>query len=167
MKKKDTSSCSDSEEQEMQRIQKQANKYNNFKSTLFHNMDNLEKKLNKEILHEKDFNRHIRKTFQEYTRIEAQSYKDLIIQYMESIEECIDERALHAQEIQKRLKRFQIQECKVQEVKALDTSSGNTYNSGIVLDKGNANMLENESSRSGNECSERSNSGNDKDISYV
>ncbi|GKD63129.1 hypothetical protein Tco_1305237, partial [Tanacetum coccineum] len=85
---------------------------------------------------------------------------------MESIEKCIDERALHAQEIQKRLKRFQIQECKIQEVKALDTSSGNTYNSGIISDRGNANMLENESSRSGNECSERSNSGNDKDISY-
>ncbi|GJW47703.1 hypothetical protein Tco_0079349 [Tanacetum coccineum] len=58
METKDTSSCSKSEEQERQRMHKQAKimkqKDNNFKSTLFHNTDNLEKQLNKKILHEKD-----------------------------------------------------------------------------------------------------------------
>ncbi|GKF80244.1 hypothetical protein Tco_0238846, partial [Tanacetum coccineum] len=83
-------------------------------------------------------------------------------------------------------------ECEVQEIKALDASSGNTKGSGTVSEKGNANGLENdcsktwndqssrnqsstsanessrsriESSRSGNECSERSNFGNDTEIS--
>ncbi|GJW89109.1 hypothetical protein Tco_0164449 [Tanacetum coccineum] len=62
--------------------------------------------------------------------------------------------------IQHRLKRLndkklQIQECKVQEVKATDASSGDTDNSGTSG---------NESSRSGNECSKRSNSEDDTDI---
>ncbi|GKF92479.1 hypothetical protein Tco_0279198, partial [Tanacetum coccineum] len=195
---KDTlSSCSDSEEQEMQRMHKQTmifkensmnkinalkstfqylsnadlygypihssfqyefgricgEEFNTFKSTLVHNMDNLAKQLNTEVLHEKDsksalsvikvqFHKflqsevlkpsnhkgeHIRKIFKEYTRMEAQSFKDLIIQNMDSIEKCIVERALHEQEIQKRLndRKLQIQECKVQEVKAADASSGN------------------------------------------
>ncbi|GJY06858.1 hypothetical protein Tco_0373912 [Tanacetum coccineum] len=47
-----------------------------------------------------------------------------------------------------------IQECKVQEVKAADTSSGDTNSSGTVW---------HESSMLGNECSERSNSGDDTD----
>ncbi|GKA93148.1 hypothetical protein Tco_0815134 [Tanacetum coccineum] len=105
------------------------------------------------------------------------------------IERCIIERALHEQEIQKRLKRLndkklQILECKVQEVKAADSSSGDTDSSGIVSDKGNAHSSENNCSKTGNdqclekqsntsgnesswsrnECSERSNSGDDTDI---
>ncbi|GJZ00117.1 hypothetical protein Tco_0517546 [Tanacetum coccineum] len=129
-------------------------------------MDNLDKKLNKEILHEKDsksalsvikvqFDKFfhsevlkpsnydgekIRNIFNEYTRMEPQSFKDVIIQYMESIENCIDEGAL-----QKRLKRN-------------DQISGNQ-----------SSTSRNESSRSGirlgNECSERRNSRNDMDIS--
>ncbi|GJY04135.1 transposon TX1 uncharacterized [Tanacetum coccineum] len=43
--------------------------------------------------------------FKDYTQMEAQSFKDLIIQHMESIEQCI------------------IQECMVQKVKATDASS--------------------------------------------
>ncbi|GJS69845.1 hypothetical protein Tco_0702686 [Tanacetum coccineum] len=88
-------------------------------------MDNLEKQLNKEILHKKDTKsalsvikvqfdkflhsevlkplsydaRHVREIFKEYTILEAQSFKDLITEYMESIEKCIVERALHEQEI--------------------------------------------------------------------
>ncbi|GKB84578.1 hypothetical protein Tco_0956850 [Tanacetum coccineum] len=117
-----------------------------FKYELSQNMNNLEKKLNNEILHEKDFKsalsvikvqfdkfihsemlnssnydsnaQEARQDFKNYTQIEAQSYKDLIIQHMESIEQCIVERARHEQEIQNRLKRLnernlQIQECMV------------------------------------------------------
>ncbi|GKE20990.1 hypothetical protein Tco_1432502 [Tanacetum coccineum] len=87
-----------------------------------------------------------RKDFKDYTQIEAQSFKDLIIQHMESIEQCIIERARHEQEIHNRLKR-------------------------IVLDKENVQDLENqsntsgdESSRSRNECNDKSTSGNDTDI---
>ncbi|GJU25488.1 hypothetical protein Tco_1164109 [Tanacetum coccineum] len=81
-------------------------------------------------------------------------------------------------------RKLQIQECKIQELKAMDASSGEIDNSRFVSDKGNAHNLENdcskrrnvqslenqsntsgnESSRSGNECSERSNYGDDTDI---
>ncbi|GJS25959.1 hypothetical protein Tco_0486579 [Tanacetum coccineum] len=67
--------------------------------------------------------------------MEAQSFKDLIIQNMESIDKCIDERALHEREIQK--------------------SSGYTESSGTVSGKRNV------SSSSGNDCSKI---GNDKKL---
>ncbi|GJT54146.1 hypothetical protein Tco_0989200 [Tanacetum coccineum] len=67
---------------------------------------------------------------------------------------------------------LQIQECKVQEVKASDASSGDNDYSRIVSDNGNVQGLENqsntsrdESSRSRNECNDKSNSGDDTDIS--
>ncbi|GJU66089.1 hypothetical protein Tco_1252348 [Tanacetum coccineum] len=166
-------------------------------------MNNLENQLNNEILHEKDsksalsvikvkFNKFIhsemlkssnydsnareaRQDFKDYTQIEAQSFKDLIIQHMESIEQCIVERARHEQEIQNRLKRLnerqlQIQECMVQKVKASDASSGGDC-SRIVSDNGNDQGLENqsnisrdESSRSMNECNDKSTSRDDTDI---
>ncbi|GKF63093.1 hypothetical protein Tco_0183147 [Tanacetum coccineum] len=75
--------------------------------------------------------------------------------------------------IQKRLddKKLQIQECTVQEVKASNAYSGDTDSSGIVSDKGNDQRLENqsntsgdESSRSRNECNDKSNSRVDTDI---
>ncbi|GKD26652.1 hypothetical protein Tco_1232866, partial [Tanacetum coccineum] len=74
--------------------------------------------------------------------MEAQSFNNLIIRHMESIEQCIVERARHEQELQNRLKRLserklQILECKVQKVKATDASSGDTNCSRIVSDKGN------------------------------
>ncbi|GJR33881.1 hypothetical protein Tco_1209565 [Tanacetum coccineum] len=175
-----------------------------FKYELSQNMNNLEKQLNNEILHEKDSKsalsvikvqfdkfihsemlkssnydsnaREARQDFKDYTQMEAQSFKDLIIQHMESIEQCIVERARHEQEIHNRLKRLnerklQIQECMVQKVKASDASSGEKDCSRIVSDKGNDQGLENqsntsgdESSRSRNECNDKSTSGDDTDI---
>ncbi|GJS41385.1 hypothetical protein Tco_0566428 [Tanacetum coccineum] len=81
-------------------------------------------------------------------------------------------------------RKLQIQECKVQEVKVVNASSGDTTNGGFILDNRNAHSLENdcsktgndqslkkqsntsgnESSRLGNECCERSNFGDDTDI---
>ncbi|GJX11203.1 hypothetical protein Tco_0201062 [Tanacetum coccineum] len=86
--------------------------------------------------------REARQDFKDYTQMEAQSLKDLIIQHMKSIKQCIVERACHEQEIQNRLKRLserklQILECKIQKVKATDASSGDTNCSRIVSDKGN------------------------------
>ncbi|GKD66299.1 hypothetical protein Tco_1308407 [Tanacetum coccineum] len=95
---------------------------------------------------------------------------------MNSIEQCILERANHEQELQNGLKRlnerkFQIQECKVQKIKALDASSGDNDCSRIVSDKENDQGLKNqsntsgdESSRSRNECNDKSTSGDDTDI---
>ncbi|GKD90046.1 hypothetical protein Tco_1365553 [Tanacetum coccineum] len=189
MEKKDTSSCLDSKEQEYEFGRLCYEEFNTFKSTLFHNMDNLKKLLNKELLYEKDSKsalsvikvqfekflhlevikplnydgRYVREIFKEYTRLEAQSLKDLITEYMESIEKCI---------------------FKAKEVKALDASSGTIERSGKVLDKANASSSENDcnktrngqslekesntsgnkSSMLGNEYNERSNFGNDTDI---
>ncbi|GJY96251.1 hypothetical protein Tco_0512612 [Tanacetum coccineum] len=101
--------------------------------------------------------------------MEAQSFKDLLIQNMDSIEKCIVERVLYEQEICKRLndRKLQIQECKVQEVKALDVSSRNTDNSWIVSNRGNDPSLGNESNTFRNERkmsrNETSNSENDTD----
>ncbi|GKD33062.1 hypothetical protein Tco_1248571, partial [Tanacetum coccineum] len=158
-------------------------------------MNNLEKQLNNEIPHEKDSKsalslikvqfdkfihlemlkssnydsnaREARHDFKDYTQMEAQSFNDLIIQHMESIEKCIVGRARHEQELQNRLKRLserkmQILECKVQKVKAKDASSGDTNCSRIVSDKGNDQGLENQSNTSGDEISRSRNECNDK-----
>ncbi|GJY63996.1 hypothetical protein Tco_0465456 [Tanacetum coccineum] len=99
--------------------------------------------------------------------MEAQSFKDLILQHMESIEQCIVERAHHKQEIENRLKRLnerklQIQECMVQKVKAMDASLGEKDRSRIVSDEENNQGLENQSNTSGDESSRSSNKCNDK-----
>ncbi|GJU53417.1 hypothetical protein Tco_1227131 [Tanacetum coccineum] len=66
---------------------------------------------------------------------------------------------------------FLIQECKIQEVNVSNAYSGDTDSSGIVSDKGNAQGLENqsntsgdESSRSRNDCNDKSTFGDDTDI---
>ncbi|GKA40718.1 hypothetical protein Tco_0733311 [Tanacetum coccineum] len=99
--------------------------------------------------------------------MEAQTFKDIIIRNMNSIEQCIVKRASHEQELQNGLKmlnerKLQIQECKVQEVKASDASSGDKDCSRIVSDKGNNQGLENQSNTSGDESSRSRNECNDK-----
>ncbi|GJV42020.1 putative ribonuclease H-like domain-containing protein [Tanacetum coccineum] len=147
-------------------------------------MQNLERQLNKETLYEKDSKsalsvikvqfdkflhseavkpshydgRHERENFKDYTQMEAQTFKEKIIQNMDSIEQCIIERARHEQEIQNRLKmlnerKLLIQECKIQEVKALDASPGDKDRSGIVSGTRNDQCLENQSNTSGDESS--------------
>ncbi|GJX04137.1 hypothetical protein Tco_0190053 [Tanacetum coccineum] len=141
-----------------------------FKDVLSRNMQNLERQLNKETLHEKDsnsglsmikvqfdnfihlsvlefsnYNSHaqeITQDFKAYTNMEAPTFKETIIQNMDSIEEYIVERASHERVLQNRLKRLnerklQIQECKIQEVKASNACSGEKDCSRIVSDKGN------------------------------
>nr|GEV45943.1 hypothetical protein [Tanacetum cinerariifolium] len=140
-----------------------------FKYELSQNMNNLEKQLNNEILHEKDSKsalsvinvqfdkfihseilkssnydsnaREARQVFKDYTQMEAQSFKYLIIQHMESIEQCIVERERHEQEIHNRMKRLnerklQIQECMGQKDKASNARTGEKDRSRIVSDKG-------------------------------
>ncbi|GJY22301.1 hypothetical protein Tco_0394867 [Tanacetum coccineum] len=90
--------------------------------------------------------REARQHFKDYTQMEAQSFKDLIIYNMESIEKCIIERAGHEQEIHNRMKRLnerklQIQECMVQKVKASDSSSGKV-DSNVIPDS--PDMCDNE-----------------------
>nr|GEY81510.1 hypothetical protein [Tanacetum cinerariifolium] len=101
-------------------------------SLLSRNMQNLESQLNKETLYEKDSNFDLRvikvqfeqfihskvlkpsnnnsydletrRDFKEYTQMEAQTFKETIIQNMNSIEQCIVERTNHEQVLQNGLK---------------------------------------------------------------
>ncbi|GKA30726.1 hypothetical protein Tco_0717031 [Tanacetum coccineum] len=92
--KNTSSSCSDSKEQKMQQKQKRAKnffgypihisfqyefgrfcseEFSTFKSTFFYNMDNLEKLLNKELLHEKDSKNEIITSGKESSTLEKES----------------------------------------------------------------------------------------------
>ncbi|GJW36898.1 hypothetical protein Tco_0059818 [Tanacetum coccineum] len=84
--------------------------------------------------------REVSENFRDYTKMTAQTFKETIIQNMNSIEQCIIERASHEQELKMTLKKLserqlQIQQCKVQEVQSSVTSSGDETSSGIVSDE--------------------------------
>ncbi|GKB58488.1 hypothetical protein Tco_0914674 [Tanacetum coccineum] len=237
--KDNLSSCSNSEEQQMQQIQDNAKKscmvsfrqlhshlkllsHNDLKGTriesgfkhafailfgqdvetfigtMFLNVEQLEKQLDKEEFQEigsmaafkvleTQFQMFIksriylddeyvvmtRNYFLQYTQLAIPKFRDTLIQHMESVKKSIDERALHKREYDTRVneRQLQIQECKVQEVKASDACSGDNDCSRIVSDKGNDQGLENqsntsgdESSRSRNECNDKSTSRDDTDI---
>ncbi|GJU26106.1 hypothetical protein Tco_1164727 [Tanacetum coccineum] len=84
--------------------------------------------------------REVIETFRDYTKMTTQTFKETIIQNMNSIEQCIMERASHEQELKMTLKKLserqlQIQQCKVQEVQSSVTSSGDEMSSRIVSDE--------------------------------
>ncbi|GKD90517.1 hypothetical protein Tco_1366024, partial [Tanacetum coccineum] len=84
--------------------------------------------------------REVRENFRDYTKMTAQTFKETIIQNMNSIEQCIIERASHEQELKMTLKKLserqlQNQQCKVQEVQSSVTNSGDETSSGIVSDE--------------------------------
>ncbi|GKA34670.1 hypothetical protein Tco_0721099 [Tanacetum coccineum] len=84
--------------------------------------------------------REVKEIFRDYTTMTAHTFKETIIQNMNSIEQCIIERACHEQELKMTLKKLserqlQIQQCKVQEVQSSVTSSGDETSSGIVSDE--------------------------------
>ncbi|GJS74116.1 hypothetical protein Tco_0706957 [Tanacetum coccineum] len=120
-----------------------------FTGTMFLNMDQLEKQLDKEEFQEigsmaafkvleAQFQKFIkprtclddeyvimtRKYFLEYTQLEVQQFRDTLIQYMESVKKSIDKRALHKKEYDSRVneRQMQIIEEKVDSSKALDAS---------------------------------------------
>ncbi|GKA74208.1 hypothetical protein Tco_0780510 [Tanacetum coccineum] len=180
METKDTlSSCSNSEEQQMQQIQDKAKKScmvsfrqlhshlkllsNNdlkgtrtecgfkrafatlfgqdvetFTGTMFLNMDQLEKQLDKE-------------EFQEIGSMAAfkiPEFRDTLIQHMESVKKSIDKRALHKREYDSWVNERQMQttEEKVDTSKALDANLVDTESSGIESKE------QDTSSRSGNDA---------------
>ncbi|GJU43885.1 hypothetical protein Tco_1201151 [Tanacetum coccineum] len=88
-----------------------------FKDVLSRNMQNLERQLNKETLHEKDsnvnaFNSEFKERIQKYSRFDDQSFKDSMIRHMDFIKKYTLETILHQQEIQQLLneKKLQTQE---------------------------------------------------------
>ncbi|GKD87544.1 hypothetical protein Tco_1358698, partial [Tanacetum coccineum] len=215
METKDTlSSCSNSEEQQMQQIQDKAKKScmvsfrqlhshlkllsNNdlqgtrtesgfkrafatlfgqdietFTGTMFLNVDQLEKQLDKEEFQEigsmasfkvleTQFQMFIksrmymddeyvvmtRNYFLQYTQLEIPEFRDTLIQHMESVKKSIDERAKHKQEYNSWVNERQMQttEDKVDSSKALDASLVDTESSGTTLKE------QDTSSRSGNDA---------------
>ncbi|GKA42616.1 hypothetical protein Tco_0735276 [Tanacetum coccineum] len=112
--------------------------FRTFKFQLSQHMNNLETLLNAEVSFSSD--REVIENFRDYTKMTAQTFKETIIQNMNSIEQCIIERASHEQELKMTLKKLserqlQIQQCKVQEVQSSVTSSGDETSSGIVSDE--------------------------------
>ncbi|GKA08254.1 hypothetical protein Tco_0687585 [Tanacetum coccineum] len=84
--------------------------------------------------------REILQDFNAYTTMEAQTFKETIIQNMDSIAQCMVESVSHEQELKMTLKRLnesqvQIQECTVQKVQSSVTSSGDETSSGIVSEE--------------------------------
>ncbi|GKA95683.1 hypothetical protein Tco_0817778 [Tanacetum coccineum] len=132
-----------------------------FRSVLSRNIQNLERQLNKETLHEKDSNSDLRmikvqfdkfihskvlepsnynsydletrRDFKEYTQIEAQTFKETIIQHMNSIEQCIVERARHEQELQNGLKRSR-NECNDKSTSGDDTDIRPSYDTELMVE---------------------------------
>ncbi|GJZ46352.1 hypothetical protein Tco_0593948, partial [Tanacetum coccineum] len=215
METKDTlSSCSNSEEQQMQQIQDKAKKscmvsfqklhshlthlsHDNLKGTriesgfkrafatlfgqdvetfigtMFLNMDQLEKQLDKEEFQEigsmaafkvletqfqmfiksriyldDEYVDMIRNKFLQYTRLEIPEFRDTLIQHMESVKKSIDERAQHKREYDSWVNERQIQttEGKVDTGKAVDASLVNTESIGTESKE------QDTSSRSGNDA---------------
>ncbi|GJT15998.1 hypothetical protein Tco_0874704 [Tanacetum coccineum] len=215
MEMKDTlSSCSNSEEQQMQQIQDKAKKscmvsfrklhshlkrlshdklkgtrtesgfkcafatlfgqdVETFIGTMFLNVDQLEKQLDKEEFQEigsmtsfkvlkKQFQMFIksrmylddefvvmtRNYFLQYTQLTIPEFRDTLIQHMEYVKKSIDERAKHKEEYNSWVNERQMQttEDKVDSSKALDASLVDTESSGTTLKE------QDTSSRSGNDA---------------
>ncbi|GJW08603.1 hypothetical protein Tco_1571026 [Tanacetum coccineum] len=84
--------------------------------------------------------REVRENFRDYTKMTAQTFKETIIQNMNSIEQCIIERASHEQELKMTLKKLserqlQIQQCKFHDFNHRFTNSGDETSSRIVSDE--------------------------------
>ncbi|GJY36439.1 hypothetical protein Tco_0421817 [Tanacetum coccineum] len=182
METKDTlSSCSDSEEQEIQQLQKQANilkenslnKLNALKTTTQHlsssnhsmyykfrdafhrlfeadertfkdvlsqNMQNLERQLNKEPLHEKDSNSGlsmIKVQFDKFIHSKVLEPSNYNSYDLETRRDFKDYTHMEAQTFKLNERKLQIQECKVQEVHASDANSGDNDCSRIASDNRN------------------------------
>ncbi|GKE23659.1 hypothetical protein Tco_1435171 [Tanacetum coccineum] len=107
-----------------------------------------------------------RKDFRAYTGIEPQPFKEEILKLFDFIEDYMLKTIIYVQTIQKRLnkRKLQIQECTVQN--ASDASSGEKDVS-LENDQGlenQSNTSGDESSRSRNECNDKSTFGDDTDI---
>ncbi|GKA76054.1 hypothetical protein Tco_0782432 [Tanacetum coccineum] len=215
METKDTlSSCSNSDEQQMQQIQDKAKKscmvsfrllhshlkllsnsdlkgtrtecgfksafatlfgqdVETFTGTMFLNMDQLEKQLDKEEFQEigsmtafkvpeTQFKMFIKsqiylddeyvimahKYFLEYTQLEIQEFHDTLIQHMESVKKSIDKKIHHKREYESRMNERQMQTTKenIDTSNALDASLVDTESSGTSLGE------QDTSSRSGNDA---------------
>ncbi|GKA95756.1 hypothetical protein Tco_0817851 [Tanacetum coccineum] len=174
METKDTvSSCSVSQEQEIQRLQEKArlskegcmkglktlqshftslseNLKDNaqvatFKRTFTQDMDLLEKQLTKEILHEIDCKTALTEL---RTIIKVKQFKDTLLQHMGNVKKFVAERKRHKRQYDRRVnkRQMQTQESKTDMGKAMDVDLVVTKSSGTESE------VQDESSRSGNDA---------------
>nr|GEU31524.1 retrovirus-related Pol polyprotein from transposon TNT 1-94 [Tanacetum cinerariifolium] len=123
---------------------------------LSQNINNLEKELNNEILHEKDSKSALSVIKVQFDKFIHSDMLKPFNPYSSSAsydQKCIVKRGSHEQELQNGLKRLNdrklhIQKCKVQEVKALDDNLGDKDCSRIISYKRNDQGLENQSNTS-------------------
>ncbi|GJS47948.1 hypothetical protein Tco_0598069 [Tanacetum coccineum] len=68
--------------------------------------------------------REVRENFRDYTKMTAQTFKETIIQNMNSIEQCIIERSSHEQELKMTLKKLSERQLQIQQCKELEAHYG-------------------------------------------
>ncbi|GJS72949.1 hypothetical protein Tco_0705790 [Tanacetum coccineum] len=171
MESKDNlSSCSDLEEQEIQKLQMQAKI---FKENSLNELNAL--KSTTQLLFERQ---HItqsplfQQAFAQLFGDDVRTFKFQLSQHMNDLETQLNAETLHEMDsksaLSKKLQRLhsnerqlQIQQYEVQQVQSSVTSSGDETSSGIVSDEGNDQSLENQSNTSGDTSSR---SGNDAHV---
>nr|GEV69658.1 hypothetical protein [Tanacetum cinerariifolium] len=157
METKDSiSSCSDSEEQEMQRMQKRVTLLKESSMNGLNALRTNFQLLFKTNLFGSPIDHGFKREFERLFGEEHRTFIDTLLHNMDNLENQLiketlhekdsksalsnmDKRVLREQQIHTLLyeRKLMLQECKVQEVKAADASSRNTNNSGIVSDRGN------------------------------
>ncbi|GJV48518.1 hypothetical protein Tco_1438730 [Tanacetum coccineum] len=158
MEKKDTlSSCSESEEQQMQLIQDKS-KETTGNNAISREIGSIGIHLSsrdtvsyliqvKDTLND-EYIVMTRNYFLQYTQLDIPEFRETLVQFMEYVKESIDERALHKREHDSRVNERQMQTImeKVDTSKALDASSV------IIKSNGTESQEQDTSSRSGNDA---------------
>ncbi|GJZ96702.1 hypothetical protein Tco_0669036 [Tanacetum coccineum] len=155
MEPKDTlSSCSDSDEQDIQRMLKRANI---LKDSCLNDLSALKLNFTRKQeygITKSEFERAFSHIFGE----DVNTFTRTFSQNMDTLEQQLTKETI----LELDDKKLQIQECTVQEVKASEANSGDKDCCRIVSDKGNDQGLENQSNTSGDESSRSRNECNDK-----
>ncbi|GKB90905.1 hypothetical protein Tco_0963177 [Tanacetum coccineum] len=129
-----------------------------FTGTMFLNVDQLEKQLDKE-----EFQEIGSMYFLEYTKLKVRQFRDTLIQRVKSVKKSINERALHKREYDSRVNERQMQttEEKVDKSKPLDNSLVDTESSRTESRERDT------SNRSGNDAHANDAHANDADIKPI
>nr|GEV67815.1 hypothetical protein [Tanacetum cinerariifolium] len=133
-------------------------------------MNNLQKQLNNEILHEKDSKSDLSVTKVHVDKWKLKPSKKQSFKTWTPLSDVLMKEHVMNNRF-KILKRLNERNLEIQEIKASNAGSGDTDSSRTVSEKGNDQSLENQSnifgdeiSRSRNECNDKGTSGDDTDI---
>ncbi|GJZ25126.1 gag-pol polyprotein [Tanacetum coccineum] len=120
--------------------------HDTFTSTMFLNVDQLQKQLDKDDFQE-DGSMEAFWYFVEYTRIEVKHFRDTLLQHMGNVKKSVDEKTLHQRQYDTRVNKRQMhtQESKIDTSKAVDADLIVTESSGTESE------VQDDNSRSGND----------------